>query len=525
MAPAAPADERAVTPARFTFVVLTHNRRDELLRTLAHLEGNDGGAPTIVVDNASSDGTANAVARAFPRVRLISLSRNCGAVGRNHGVRVAVTPYVAFCDDDTWWRAGSANRAADVLDRNPKLAVVNARVLIGEDEREDPTCTRMTSTAFSRAPGVPGFQLFGFLAGACMMRRSAFVQAGGYHSMFFLGGEEDLLAIDLLAARWLMTYVPDVVVHHHPSAVRELQARRQLLARNAILCAWMRRPWRSAVAQTWRSLAVARRERMLAAVLGAALNAMPHALHERRVVSDDVEAKLEAARKLRRYRRRRPRRIDGARVTAGAQRGTRPRGDAGRGAARERRRGAARVAEALLPAAPLTSPSSPPAACAPRHRHDASRPPDSSASIVVGRIRAIGRVRERRLRAVLRFVCALGSRLRLVRTCHGSSSVQSVVPLPARRVPQRKACARPLRTCERVHRRAARVHLRAHCAIYATRGVTRSAGAADASSPPVAGDVDPGQPRSRSVFAAMASRNSRFSTLPALFFGSSSTNT
>ncbi len=276
---------------RYSFVVLTYNRRAEVLRTLARL-ADTGPAPTIVVDNGSTDGTAQAVGRAFPHVRLVRMSHNAGAVGRNHGARAAATPYVAFCDDDTWWQPRSPERAADVLDHHPRIAVVNARVLVGAANLEDPTCTRMTQTAFGHGTGIPGYRLYGFLAGASMIRRDAFLRAGGYHPLFFVGAEEDLLAIDLLVDGWMMTYLPDVVVHHHPSPVRDLHARRRMLARNAIWCAWMRRPLRSAIAQTRRSLAAALRERMFASVARDALRGMPRALRERRVVRDDVEAKL-----------------------------------------------------------------------------------------------------------------------------------------------------------------------------------------------------------------------------------------
>jgi GT2 family glycosyltransferase len=277
---------------RVSFVVLTHNRRAELMRTLAQLGDLNPGVPTTVVDNASVDGTADAVAAKFPRVRLIRLARNVGAVARNVGVEASATPYVAFCDDDTWWRRGAAGVAADALDRYPSLAVVNARVLIGDDEREDPTCTRMEQTPFHHAPGVPGSRVFGFLAGACTMRRDAFLAAGGYHRRLFLGGEEDLLAIDLLAAGWQMAYMRDVVVHHHPSPVRNAGARRRLIARNALWCAWMRRPWPSALADTWKQLRRARRDGALVWTAASALAGLPWVLSERRVVSEFVESAL-----------------------------------------------------------------------------------------------------------------------------------------------------------------------------------------------------------------------------------------
>ncbi|MYR59303.1 glycosyltransferase, partial [Streptomyces sp. SID625] len=90
-----------MTDPRTTVVVITHNRRDELLRTLDRLAELPERPAVIVTDNGSTDGTSAAVARHHPRVLLLRPGRNLGAVGRNLAVRRVRTPYVAFCDDDS----------------------------------------------------------------------------------------------------------------------------------------------------------------------------------------------------------------------------------------------------------------------------------------------------------------------------------------------------------------------------------------------------------------------------------------
>ena len=85
---------------RVTVVVITRNRRPELVRTLERMTALPERPPVIVVDNASDDGSAMA-AGSFPGVTVIEAARNLGAAGRNVAVRRVTTPYVAFCDDDT----------------------------------------------------------------------------------------------------------------------------------------------------------------------------------------------------------------------------------------------------------------------------------------------------------------------------------------------------------------------------------------------------------------------------------------
>lgn len=273
-------------------VVLTHNRSDELLRTVDRLRALSAQPAIVVVDNASSDGTQEQVSRRFPDVRCLRLERNLGAAARNVGVRLCKRPYVALCDDDTWWEDGSLRAAADLLDAHPQLAVVTARVLIGPERRVDPTCLAMARSPIPAPPGLPGAALIGFLAGASMVRRSAFIAAGGFEPRFFLGGEEELLALDLVTAGWSLAYVDSLTVHHHPSLHRDAAARRRLLLRNAMWTAWLRRPLSRALAHTaglvWRT----RRDATARAALREALCGLPWTLRRRRVLPGSIEQAL-----------------------------------------------------------------------------------------------------------------------------------------------------------------------------------------------------------------------------------------
>ncbi|HET8598487.1 MAG TPA: glycosyltransferase [Castellaniella sp.] len=241
-------------PSRLSLVILTYNRCGEVLQTLRCLQAAAPDVPLVVVDNASTDETVREIRRQFPRVRLVCASANLGAAGRNLGVRAASTEYVAFCDDDVCWAPDALTHAQDLLDRHPDVAVLSARVLVGPSAATDAACTLMADSPLDGEPDVgPG--LVGFLAGACVVRSSAFRQAGGYWPALFLGGEESLLALDLLEQGWRILYAPEIVARHWPSAHRDAPGRRRLLARNALLVAWMRLPWGTAALNAWDVLA------------------------------------------------------------------------------------------------------------------------------------------------------------------------------------------------------------------------------------------------------------------------------
>lgn len=277
---------------RLTAVVITRNRCAEALRALRRLAELPERPRTILVDNGSSDGTSAAVHEQFPQVELIAAAENMGAAARNLGVQRADRPYVAFCDDDTWWAPGSLALAADLLDAHPRLAVINARVLIEPGGHEDPTCREMAHSPLKAAPGMPGRPLLGFMAGAAVVRRAAFLAAGGFPEAIGLGGEEEWLAVALAARGWSLSYVPELLVHHQPSPRRNATRRGCQQLRNALWFAWLHRPWRRALIQT---LVLARQGRSGNIVLrgfAAAIAGLPRVLPMRTRLPPEVEAGL-----------------------------------------------------------------------------------------------------------------------------------------------------------------------------------------------------------------------------------------
>jgi len=270
---------------RITVVVISRNRREDLFSSLPRHE-----APVVLVDNASSDGTADAVRAAFPQVRVLELARNAGAVARNVGARAARTPYVAFADDDSWWAPGALDRAAELLDAHPRVGLLAGRMLVGPQQRLDPLSAALAAAPLGGDPAGAGPDVFGFAACASVVRRSAFLAVGGFDEVVRFPGEEERVALDLHDAGWVLSYVPELVVHHHPSPARGPAAERDaLIARNAVLTACMRRPWREVAgraAANWRAGGGAR-----AGVL-AAVRRLPAALWRRRRLSGRLEARL-----------------------------------------------------------------------------------------------------------------------------------------------------------------------------------------------------------------------------------------
>jgi N-acetylglucosaminyl-diphospho-decaprenol L-rhamnosyltransferase len=285
----APTTEAADPDPRVAIVVAARDRRDVLLDTLPRHLALPERPQVVLVDDASTDGTADAVAAALPQVNVIRLERSRGGAARNAGLEAAEAPYVALCDDDSWWTPGALRRAADLLDRHPRLALINGLVLVGPDLRVDPVCVEMARSSLTPLDGQPGRPLLSFLACAAVVRRSAVLEAGGFLEHLQVGGEEELLGWDLAAAGWRLSYVPEIVARHDPPPNDGRPGRREIGLRNHLWTTWLRRPLGPALARTVRELSRAPADRHTVRAALRALAGLPWIFRERRTSPPHVE--------------------------------------------------------------------------------------------------------------------------------------------------------------------------------------------------------------------------------------------
>jgi N-acetylglucosaminyl-diphospho-decaprenol L-rhamnosyltransferase len=270
-------------------VMVTRDRRASALDALSRV---DPRIPVCVVDNGSADGTAEAIRERFPKVDVVAAGRNLGAGGRTLGARRLRTPLIAFADDDSWWARDALARAEVLFARHPRLGLAAAKVLVGPQDKLDPVCELMRDSPIAPRPDLPGPPVMGFVACGAIVRRRAFLAAGGFDERYGIGGEEERLALDLAAAGWDLAYVDTLVVHHHPaSAPRPGRVWREL--RNDLWSTWLRRPLPSAARRTTRLLRSAPPPVALRATVEAA-RGLPWVLRERRVVPPTLEATLSA---------------------------------------------------------------------------------------------------------------------------------------------------------------------------------------------------------------------------------------
>jgi len=117
-----------------TVIVVAHDVREEVLACLGSVEEHATSmkAEVVLVDNASRDGTAEAVAEAFPQAAVVSLAANVGVAARNPGLRRARGRLRMFLDSDARLTAGALPELVAYMDAHPEVGLVGPK-LVYED--------------------------------------------------------------------------------------------------------------------------------------------------------------------------------------------------------------------------------------------------------------------------------------------------------------------------------------------------------------------------------------------------------
>jgi GT2 family glycosyltransferase len=130
---------RTTSAPRLAIVIVTHNSARDIDAALQSLSQP---APTtaheiLVIDNASSDGTAAGVRTMWPDVRVIESARNLGfAAANNRAIRESSSELVLLLNPDARVRPGAIDRLVAHLDARPDVAVVGPRIVDGQGRAE-----------------------------------------------------------------------------------------------------------------------------------------------------------------------------------------------------------------------------------------------------------------------------------------------------------------------------------------------------------------------------------------------------
>ncbi len=239
-------------------VIVNYQSLDPLLACLAGLARESAGLETecVVVDNASGDGVAAALAARFPGVRLIANAENVGfARAVNQGLRATGAAHVLVLNPDCELRPGAVPALLAYLRAHPRAAIAAPRILNPDGSLEYSARGYPDGFAFlfnryslltRLFPGNPFSRRYllsdwdhaterdvDWVSGACMMvRRAAIDAVGPLDEAFFMFNEDVDWCRRMNLAGWSVSYVPDAVVVHHIGASRRRTANKVILERH-----------------------------------------------------------------------------------------------------------------------------------------------------------------------------------------------------------------------------------------------------------------------------------------------------
>jgi GT2 family glycosyltransferase len=150
----------------------------------------------------------------------------------------------------------------------------------------------MQESPITTPPAFPGKCILGFVACGAIVRKEAFLSAGGFHRYFGVGGEEALLALDMAEKGWLLAYFPDLLAFHEPSPLRNKTRRKQLVVRNHLWSVWLRRSLRGVFAETSPFIKKAITDGHVRKGVLEALAGLPWILQERKPLRAELEQEV-----------------------------------------------------------------------------------------------------------------------------------------------------------------------------------------------------------------------------------------
>ena len=184
----------------------------------------------LVIDNASTDGSPQLVARDFPEVQLIVNEINVGfARANNQGLAIARGRYILLLNSDTIVSAVALTELVKFMEARSEAGVCSPRLLGSNGIPQpyafgrDPSLTYLLVRGFSLLVlkrylhnwAIQHIQAVDWVSAACMMiRRQVIEQVGGLDENIFMYFEDNDWCLRIRHAGWKIYYNPDVSVTH-----------------------------------------------------------------------------------------------------------------------------------------------------------------------------------------------------------------------------------------------------------------------------------------------------------------------
>lgn len=220
--------------------IVSYNTSGLLEKTLKRLEDQDMKRPEVwVVDNQSSDGSAEMVKKKFPWVKLIEPGKNLGfGAGQNLALKKIKSPFVLLLNPDTEFSNDALSKMVKFMNENPECGIAGSKLVDQKGRLVSnggylPTGIPLLSWLFNLDKfGLPSFHMdsedfykgknAGWIGGTFMViRKEVLEKAGYFNEDYFMYFEDVDLCYRAQKKGFKVLYNPDVEVVHYSGASSE----------------------------------------------------------------------------------------------------------------------------------------------------------------------------------------------------------------------------------------------------------------------------------------------------------------
>ncbi|MEM1159971.1 MAG: glycosyltransferase family 2 protein [Pseudomonadota bacterium] len=252
---AAPVADIAETQAELTVIIVSYNTRALTLKCLETLYANTHRTRfhTVVLDNASADGSAEAIAEAFPQVELIASEENLGFAKANNVVaEAAQSEWLLLLNPDTEVYDGAIDALLDFSRAHPKAGLTGGRTFFPDGSLNPLSCQGQITlwSSLSRALGLTAiFKKSAFfnpeaygnwprdtarevdcIVGCFLMiPKALWDELGGFDLRYYMYGEDSDLSLRAIERGYRPMICPDARIMHLVGASSNVKAKKVVM--------------------------------------------------------------------------------------------------------------------------------------------------------------------------------------------------------------------------------------------------------------------------------------------------------
>ncbi len=235
---------------KVSVIIPTYNLKNDLLDCIESIYKSDyPNFEVIVVDNASADGTSEAISKKFPKVKLLINKTNLGVTGgANRGVKEAKGEYLLFIDHDNILKKDMISQLVQLFESDKKIGIAVGKIYFDEDHSiiwaAGTGINLYTGQIYFRTGKDTGqydkVEEVQVAPANFLVRRELLIEDGVYDSIYVINYEDTDLSFRVRSKGYKVVYTPKAITYHRipmstEGASKRLLSRGYWIGRNRVI--------------------------------------------------------------------------------------------------------------------------------------------------------------------------------------------------------------------------------------------------------------------------------------------------